>query len=150
MGLKERIQQDVHAAMKAKEALAVNALRMLLAAVKNREIDQRGPLSDEDVVKVCTSLIKQRQESADLYRQGNRPELASREEAEISLLQAYLPQQLSEAELAGLIDASIRESGGAGVRDMGKVMKILMPKVQGRADGKLVSERVRKQLTGSS
>lgn len=146
MTLADQIQQDLRQAMKGKEAVRLVALRMLLAAIKNREIEERHALADDVVLKVVSTLIKQREESIALYRQGGREELAAKEEAEIVYLRAYLPQQMSSTELEHMIDAAIAETGATSNRDMGKVMKIVVPKIAGRADGKIVSDLVRKKL----
>lgn len=147
MKLRSRIQDDIKIAMKASDAARLSALRLSLSAIKNKEIEKRGELADADVIQVLATLIKQRKESIELYTKGGRADLAQKEEAEIAVLQSYLPAALGEAELKVLIVAAIAEAGAAGPKDMGKVMKILVPKVQGRADGKLVSDLVKQQLS---
>lgn len=146
MALADQVQQDLRQSMKDKDATKTGTLRMLVAAIKNREIEERHALADDVVFKIISTLIKQREESIALYRQGGREELAQKEEAEIAYLRAYLPQQLSSAELEQIIDAAITEAGATSSRDMGKVMKIVVPKIAGRADGRIVSELVRKKL----
>lgn len=148
MGLTERLRQDMQKAAKERDSLALSALRMALSEVKNREIEARGPLSDDDVTKLLASMVKRRRESIDLFRQGNRPDLAEKEEKEISVLDAYLPAGLSEAEVESLVRETIEAEGAKGPADIGRVMKALMPKVGGRADGKVVNGVVRRFLAG--
>lgn len=147
MPLKARINDDLKGAMKAKDALRVDCLRLILSTVKNREIEKRGELDDAEVLKVLGTLAKQRAESIEMYRQGGRSDLVAKEEAELQIVQAYLPKALSEAELAALVAEAIAESGAASPKDMGKVMKAIGPKVAGRADGKAVSEAVKEKLS---
>lgn len=155
-GIKERIRQDMQKAAKERDSLALSALRMAIAAVQNREIDAvtrkeispGAALPEEALVKVLSTLVKQRRESADLFRKGNRPELAAKEEAEIAVLERYLPAALSVAEVEALVREAIAETGASGPAGMGNVMKAVMPKVAGRADGKVVSETVRRLLAG--
>jgi uncharacterized protein YqeY len=156
LGIKEQIRLDMQKAAKERDSLALSALRMAIAAVKNREIDgvtrkELAPgaeLADEAVLKVLATMVKQRRESIDLFLKGNRPELAAKEEAEIAVLERYLPKMLPQAEVEALVREAIAEAGGKGPADMGRVMKALMPKVAGRADGKAVSETVRRLLAG--
>ncbi|MCL5884397.1 MAG: GatB/YqeY domain-containing protein [Deltaproteobacteria bacterium] len=147
MGLKERLHADMQKAAKGRDPLALSALRMALAAIKNREIEIRGVLADEAVLKVLGTMVKQRREAIDLYRKGNRPELAEKEEKEIEVLSAYLPKGLSEAEVEALAHEVIAAAGAQGPGDVGRVMKELMPKIAGRADGKAVGEIVRRLLS---
>lgn len=149
MSLKEKLVADMKERMKAKDAPALDCIRMVLAAIKNKELDKRAELADADVMAVLQTLAKQRQESIDMYRQGNRPELAAKEETELKLIQSYLPQQLDDGELAKLVAEAIAETGAAKPADMGKVMKALAPKVAGRADGRRVSDAVKKTLAGN-
>jgi len=143
-------------AAKERDSLALSALRMTVAAVKNREIDavtrkelaQGAELPEEAVLKVIATMVKQRRESIDLFLKGNRPELAANEEAEIAVLERYLPKALPQAEVEALVREAIAEAGARSPSDMGRVMKTLMPKVAGRADGKAVSETVRRLLAG--
>ncbi|MGE5752427.1 MAG: GatB/YqeY domain-containing protein [Deltaproteobacteria bacterium] len=148
MGLKDRLYKDMQKAAKERNPLALSALRMALAEIKNREIEARGELADDAVVKALASMVKKRRESIELFLKGNRPELADKEEGEISVLSAYLPQGLSEAEVESLAREAVAAAGAKSPSDMGRVMKELMPKVAGRADGKLVSEVVRRLLSG--
>ena len=156
MGLKEQLQEDMRKAAKGRDSLALSALRMAIAAVRNREIDavtrkempSGGVLPEEAILKVIGTMVKQRREAIDLYVKGNRPELAAKEEAEIVVLERYLPKALSAAEIEALVRDAIAETGAGAASDMGRVMKVLMPKVAGRADGKAVNEAVRRLLAG--
>ncbi len=148
MGLKERIQEDMRKAAKGRDSLALSALRMAIAAIKNREIEARGEIGDDVVLKLLVTMIKQRREAIDLYVKGSRPELAEKETKEIAVLEAYLPKGLSPAEVESLAREAVAAVGAKSQADLGRVMKELMPKVAGRADGKIVNEAVRRLLTG--
>jgi|SRR3970040_2068880 hypothetical protein len=148
MQLKAEIQETVKQAMKSGDRVTLSTLRLLLSAVHNEEIRVRRELSDEDVQKTITTLCKQRSEASDLYRKGGREDLAQKEEAEIAVLKRFLPQPLSEEEVRALIQTCIAEAGASGVQDLGKVMKLVMPKVAGRSDGKRVNELARGLLEG--
>ncbi len=134
--------------MRAKDSLRMNTIRGLKSAVKYREIELMKPLDDAGILGVASTEIKRRRDSVEQYRAGNRPDLAEKEEAEILLLQDYLPQQLTAAELEAKVDEVIARVGAKGPKDMGAVMKALLPDVQGRADGKVVSELVKQRLAG--
>lgn len=142
MGLKEKIEDDTKGALKSGEKDKVSALRMLSAAIKNRQIEKRRPLTDEEVIESVHSLIKQRRDSIEQFAKGGRQDLVDKESAEIKVLEVYLPPQMSAEE----IESRVREVAAQGPKDMGKVMKAVMPLVSGRADGKLVSEIVKKVL----
>jgi len=148
MGLKGDIQDATKAAMKSGDRLSLSALRLLLSALHNEEIKERRELSPEEIIKIISSLCKQRLESIEYFRKGARPDLVEKEEAELKVLRRFLPQALSEEELRALIRSSIDEVGAKGVQDLGKVMKQIMPKVTGRTEGKLVSELAREILGG--
>jgi uncharacterized protein YqeY len=148
MALKEQLDADMKAAMRDKDALKLSVIRMLKSAVKYREIELMKPLDDAGVLAVIGSEVKRRRDSVDQYRAGNRQDLADKEEAEIRILQGYLPQQLTEDELRAKVDAAIASVGAKGPKDMGAVMKALQPDVQGRAEGKTVSEMVKARLAG--
>ena len=148
MVLKAEIQEAVKSAMKSADALTVSTLRLLLSAVHNEEIRIRKELTTEEIQKTIVTLCKQRSEASELFRKGGREELAQKEEAELAILQRFLPRPLSEEEVMGLIRASIAEAGAKGVQDIGKVMKLVMPKVSGRSDGKRVNEIARALLSG--
>jgi len=146
MGLRERLDEDLKAAMRQKDPLRLNTIRGLKSAVKYREIELMKTLDDAGILGVVASEIKRRKDAAEQYQAGNRPDLVEKEEAESRLLQSYLPQQLSAAELAAKVDEVIAQVGAQGPKDMGAVMKALLPQVQGRADGKAVSELVKQRL----
>ena len=147
--LAERIDADMKDAARAKDARRLGTLRLLKSQMKYREIEKAKPLDDADVVGVIGSMIKQRKDSAAQYSAGGRPELAENENAEITILEAYLPRQLTDAELAALVQESVAASGARGPKDMGAVMKALMPKIGGRAEGKRVSDAVKSALSKS-
>lgn len=144
--IKERISEDMKAAMKSGEKAKLAAIRNLHAAIRKKEIDERIDLDDAAVTKVITSLVKQRQDSIEQFTAGNRQDLVDKESAELHLLQAYLPAQMSQDELVKIIEGAIAEANAKTQKDMGAVMKVLMPKVSGRADGKLVNQLVRERL----
>jgi uncharacterized protein YqeY len=146
MDLKLRLQDDIKAAMRGGDKLSLVTLRMLSAAIKQREIDERIVLDDAQVLAVVEKLVKQRREAATQYEAGNRADLAAKELAEIALLQAYLPEPLSEAELDALIEAALAETGATSIKDMGRIMAALKPGIQGRADMAIVSARVKARL----
>ena len=146
MSLKERINEDMKAAMRSKETARLSAVRLLLAAIKQREVDERITLSDSDVVAVIDKMLKQRRDSIAQYEQAGRQDLADAEKFEIGVLQAYMPQQLSEAEIDAAVADAIARSGAAGPQDMGKVMGLLKPALAGRADMAQVSVRVKARL----
>jgi uncharacterized protein len=146
--LKERIDADLKDAMRSKDELGTSVLRMLKSAVKYKEVEPGGhALEDAGVLAVIQTLIKQRRDSVEQFRAGGRPELADKEEREIVKLQSYLPAQMSSDELRAEVRSAIAQVGAKGPKDMGAVMKALMPKVQGRAEGKAVSEAVKAELT---
>jgi uncharacterized protein YqeY len=147
MTIQERLTEAMKAAMKAQDSLRLSAIRMARTAIKNAEIEARGALDDAGVIKVLSTLVKQRRESADAYR-ATRPELAAKEEQELAVLQEFLPAQMDEAEIKALIEAAVLEAGAGGPRDMGAVMKLVTPQTTGRADGRLVSELVKARLSG--
>ncbi|MBU6485722.1 MAG: GatB/YqeY domain-containing protein [Betaproteobacteria bacterium] len=149
MTLKDRITEDMKNAMRAKAAARLSTIRLLLAAIKQREIDERRELPDADVVSVLERMVKQRKESISQFTAGNRLDLAAAEQAEIGILEAYLPQKMSEAEITGAIDAALaaaKAAGASGPALMGKVMAALKPALAGRADMAEVSARVKARL----
>lgn len=147
MSLSEQLNEAMKAAMKARDSLRLNAIRMIRTAIKNREIEERHELGDEAVIGVLSTLVKQRKESAQVYREGGRPELAEKEEQELAIIQEFLPAQLGEAELRAIIEAAVNGAGATSPKDMGKVMKVVTGKTLGRADGRLVSELVKARLS---
>lgn len=148
MGLKGEIQDAMKAAMKGGDRLTLSALRLLLSALHNEEIKERRELSPEEIIKIISSLCKQGQESIEYFRKGGRGDLLEKEEAELAVLRRLLPEALSEEEVRALIRSTIEEVRAKGVRDLGKVMKQIMPKVTGRTEGKRVSELAREILGG--
>ena len=148
MTLKERIQDDMKAAMRARDSARLSAIRLLLAAMKQKEVDERVALDDAAVIGVIEKMIKQRRESIVQYEKAARADLAAAEKFEIDVLGDYLPQQLGEAEIAQAVEAAVTESGAAGVRDMGKVMALLKPRLAGKADMGRVSALVKGKLGG--
>jgi uncharacterized protein YqeY len=148
MDIKAEIQEAVKTAMKGGDGLTVSALRLLLSAIHNEEIKARRALSADEIQKVVGSLCKQRTEAIELFRKGGREELARKEEAELKVLQAYLPEPLSEEAARALIREIIEELNAKGPQDLGRVMKQVMPKVSGRMDGKRVNEMAKMLLGG--
>lgn len=148
MTLKERIQEDMKAAMRAKDQARLSAVRLLLAAMKQKEVDERIALADADVLGIIDKMVKQRRESIAQYEKASRQDLADQEKFEIGVLQAYLPQQMGEAEIGQAIAAAVAESGASGVKDMGKVMALLKARLAGRADMGKVSGLVKAKLGG--
>jgi len=146
--LKDRIQDDMKAAMKARETERLNAIRLLMAAIKQREVDERITLDDAAVAAVIDKLIKQRRDSINQYEQAGREDLAAAERAEIDVLAPYQPAQLSTEEVDAAVKAAISQTGAAGPADMGKVMGILKPQLAGKTDLAAVSQRVKAALQG--
>lgn len=146
MPLLQKIDEDLKSALKASDQIRVSALRMLKAALKNKQIEKRRELSEDDIIDVLISLSKQRQESIDMFLKGGRDELAEKEREELSILQSYLPKQLSNDEIDSIILETIKNSDAKDIKDIGKVMKIVMSRVKGMADGKYVNKRVRELL----
>lgn len=151
MSLKQRIEADLKQAMKARDASALAAVRMLKSAIVNREIELGKELGadadDPEVLKLVEKQIKQRREAAELFRKGARPELADKEEQEAAYLQRYLPQRLTSQELEALVADAVAAVGAKSVKDMGQVMKVAQAKAQGRIDGKSLSEAVKRKLS---
>ena len=149
MTLKDKIVSDMTAAMKAKDAARTSTLRMVKAAIMHREKEGGGELTDEDVTKLLRSQVKQRRDSVEQYQKAGRQELVDKEAAEIAVIEEYLPQAASEAEIEQAVSAAVAETGATSMKDMGAVMKAAMAKLAGKnADGKLVSETVKKKLAG--
>ena len=146
MSLKAKITEDMKSAMRAKDAPRLSAIRLLLAAMKQREVDERIELSDADILAIIEKMLKQRRDSVTQYEAGGRQDLADVEKFEIGVLSGYMPQQLSEAEVGGEVAAAVAAAGAKGMQDMGKVMAILKPKLAGRADMAKVSALVKAKL----
>ncbi len=151
MKLRDRINQDLTSAMKARDADRLRVLRMMKAAVKNEEIEIRGELDDPQVVQVLSALVKQRMDSIEQFSRGGRPELAAQEAAEIKVIEAYLPAAAGEEEIIAVVEEAIRATGASSPKDMGKVMKECMLRFSGKpVDGKVVSALVKQRLESSS
>ena len=148
MTLKERITEDMKVAMKARETERLAAIRLLLAAMKQKEVDERVELTDADVLAVIDKMLKQRRDSISQFDAAGRTDLSEKEKFEVSVLQAYMPQGFSDAEVAAIIDAVIAETGASGAKDMGKVMGVIKPKMAGRADMGKVSALIKAKLAG--
>ena len=147
MTLKARITEDMKDAMRARDAARLSTIRLLLAAIKQREVDSRVELTDADILGILDKMVKQRKDSIAQFEAGNRPDLAAAERAEIEVLQVYLPQALSPAEIDAMIAEAIAATGAAGPAGIGRVMGVLKPKLAGRADLAVVSGRVKARLT---
>lgn len=151
MGLVEQLQADLTAAMKARDTATTSTLRMVMAAVKNARVapGQEGEISDEQALDLLSKESKKRREAIEAYQGAGRDELAAKEQAELEVIQRYLPQPLSEEEIAAIVDEAIAATGAGGPSDMGKVMGAVTPKTKGRADGRVVSALVKDRLAGS-
>jgi len=147
MAFKEKMNEEMVLAAKTKNKIRLSALRMLKSGLHNREIDLKRELDEGEFLQLLSSMVKQRKDSIEQFAKGGRTDLVEKEEAELKVIEEFLPAQLSEAELDASIAEAIREAGAEVVRDMGKVMKVLMPKLTGRADGKTVGEKVKARLS---
>ena len=148
MSLREQILADVTVAMKAKDAARTSTLRLLKAAIVNRQIEKGGELDDEELMKLLRSQLKQRRDSVEQYEKGGRQDLVDKERAEIAVIEGYLPRAASQDEIDKAVAAAIAETGAASIKEMGAVMKAVMPRLAGKnADGRAVSETVKKKLT---
>ncbi|HWG67862.1 MAG TPA: GatB/YqeY domain-containing protein [Steroidobacteraceae bacterium] len=148
MSLKERITDDMKAAMRSGEKERLGLIRMITAGIKQREVDERITLDDGQVLAVLEKMIKQRKESVEQFKAGNRQDLVDKEAAEIALLQSYLPTPLSDADIDALIKEAIAATGAAGIKDMGRVMALIKGKAQGRADMGAVGAKIKSRLSG--
>jgi uncharacterized protein YqeY len=146
MTLKEKINEDMKTAMKARETERLAAIRLLMAAMKQKEVDERAEMTDTLILSIIDKMVKQRKDSIEQYKAGNRADLVAKEEFELSILAHYMPKQLTAEEVSAIIDAVIAETGAAGAKDMGKVMNALRPKVAGRADMGALSGLVKAKL----
>ena len=147
MGLKERLEEELTTALKAGEKGNVAVIRLTLSEIRSAEKEKRRPLEKEELVQIFRSAVKKRKESITLFRKGGRDDLVDKEAAEIRLLETYLPAPLSTEELIGLVEEGMRETTAASVRDIGRLMKWIMPRLEGRADGSEVSRLVKERLT---
>lgn len=151
MGISEQVQKDMVEAMRSRDELRLSTLRMVKSALKNKEIDKRGPLDEKEAQQILATLIKQRRDSIEQFQKGGRQELADKEAAEIKVIEGYLPKAMGEEEIVAVVKATIAEMGSPTMKDMGTVMKNSMAKLQAtgaRIEGKTVSEIVKKQLGG--
>jgi uncharacterized protein YqeY len=150
MALTDQLQSDLTTAMKARDAETVGTLRMVMAAVKNQRVaaGQSGDITDEQTIELLTREAKKRTEAAEAYDAADRAELAEKERRELEIIRRYLPEQLDEGTIRGFVDEAIAETGASGPGDLGRVMSAVMPKVKGRADGKVINALVRERLTG--
>lgn len=147
MDLKAAIQNEIKDAMKQRDTVKVDSLRMLMAEIKKREIDKRGPLDDAEIQKAIGTLVKQHQESIEAFEKGAREDLAQKERRELNILQAYLPKQMTRSEIETLVVDIISETEAKGAGDIGKVMKAVLAKARGRADGKTINEIAQAKLS---
>ncbi|WP_022846944.1 MULTISPECIES: GatB/YqeY domain-containing protein [unclassified Desulfurobacterium] len=148
MGLKERLIKDMKEAMKARDKVKLSTIRMINSLIKNAEIDKRGELTDEEIVSLLQKYAKQRRESIELYEKGGRQDLVEKEKAELAIVESYLPEQMSEDEIRRIVEEAIAGTGASSPKDLGKVMKVVMPKVKGKADGSVVNRIARELLSG--
>ena len=149
MDLKTRLGEDFKQALRSGDKLRLSVIRLLTALIKNREVEKRGPLTDAEVLQAIVASCKQRQEAIEQYRRGGRQDLVDKESAELEILQTYLPKALTSEELHTMVLEAIREVQATSLKEMGKVMGLLMPRVTGRADGKMVNTLVREALAKS-
>lgn len=147
MDINKNISDAMVRAAKEKDKDTLSALRMIKSALHNKEIDAKDAFGEKEILQVLSSMIKQRKDSVEQFRNGGRPELAEKEEKEIEVIRGFMPEQMSEEEIQAQINQAIEETGATSVRDMGRVMKLLMPKLTGKADGKAVGEAVKARLS---
>ena len=147
MGLYEKINQEMIWASKEKDKLRLSVIRLIKTGLHNREIDIKRPLSDDECLQLLSAMVKQRRDSIEQFRQGQRLDLVAKEEGELGIIQSFMPEQMSEEAIAKEIENAVQEVGAMTLKDMGKVMKILMPKLTGRTDGKQVGDKVKARLS---
>ena len=147
MGLEETLVEEMKQAMKSNDKLRLSTIRLVRTALKNKEIDLRKKLSDDDIFKVIQGMVKKGEESVDQFQMGGRMDLVEKERKEIEILKSFLPEPLSREEMLSIIDETIKETQASSLKDLGKVMKSVMPKLGGKADGKLVNELVKEKLS---
>jgi len=143
----EKINQEMVLAAKAKDKIRLSAIRMIKTGIHNKEIDLKRKLTESEFLQLLSSMVKQRKDSIDQFKKGGRDDLVEKEEAELKVIQEFMPDQMSEDDIAFEIEKAIKEVGAVGIKDMGKVMKVLMPKLTGKADGKTVGEKVKEKLS---
>lgn len=149
MSLIDRLSTELKESLKAGNQIKLGVIRLLKSSIKNKEIEKMSPLTDEEIVGVISSAVKQRRESIEQFKKGNREDLVQKETSEIEILQTFLPQQLSDEEIINEVRTVIKEAGASSPKDMGKVMKILIPRIKGRADGSKVSSLVKEIMESS-
>ncbi len=147
VNLKEKINSEMISAAKAKDKIKLSAIRMIKSALHNKEIDLKRELSDEELLQVLSSIVKQRKDSIEQFEKGGRLELAEKEKKELAVVRLFMPEQLSEEEIEAEIEKAIEDVGAVSIKEMGKVMKVVMPRLTGKADGKIVSEKVKAKLS---
>jgi uncharacterized protein YqeY len=147
MNLEERLVEEMKQAMKSNEKLKLSTIRMVRSALKNKEIELRKKLEDEDIVKVIQAMVRKGEESVEQFQTGGRMDLVEKEKSEIEIMKSFLPQPLSQEEILKIIDQSIQETQASSLKDLGKVMKSVMPKMGGKADGKLINQLVKEKLS---
>jgi uncharacterized protein YqeY len=147
MNLEERLVEEMKQAMKSNDKLKLSTIRMIRSALKNKEIDLRKKLEDEDIVKVIQAMMRKGEESVEQFETGGRMDLVEKEKSEIEIMKSFLPKPLSQEEILEIIDQSIQETQASSLKDMGKVMKSVMPKIGGKADGKLINQLVKERLS---
>ena len=147
MSLKERLEDGLKVAMKSGDRVAVSAIRLSLSEIKNAMIDKRRPLEDNEIVNILRSGVKKRQESIEMFAKGGRPELVEKETAEIKVVEGFLPAGMGAAELEALVAEAIAETGAASMKDIGKIMKAVLPKVAGRADGAEINKLIKARFS---
>ena len=147
MDINGKINEEMIAAAKAKNKARLSAIRMLKAAIHNKEIDLMRPLNESETLQIISAMVKQRKDSIEQFTKGGRTDLVEKEEAELKVVQEFMPAQMSDDEVVSVIKNAIAEAGAVSVKDMGKVMKLLMPQLTGKADGKMVGEKVKELLS---
>jgi len=147
MSLEERLVEEMKQAMKSSEKLKLSAIRMIRSALKNKEIELRKKLEDEEIVKVIQAMVRKGEESVEQFQTGGRMDLVEKERSEIEIMKSFLPQPISQEEILKIIDQSIQETQASSLKDLGKVMKSVMPKIGGKADGKLINQLVKERLS---
>jgi uncharacterized protein YqeY len=147
VSLKEKINSEMVSAAKAKDKIRLSTIRMIKSTLHNKEIELKGELSDADLLQMLSSIVKQRKDSIEQFRKGGRADLTEKEEAELKVVQEFMPEQMSEEKIEAEIEKAIGEVSAVSIKEMGKVMKVLIPRLTGRADGKMVSEKVKTKLS---
>jgi len=147
MSLEEKLVEEMKQAMKANDKLRLSTIRMIRSSLKNKEIELRKKLENEDILKVIQVMVRKGEESIEQFQAGGRTDLVEKEKKEIEILKSFLPQPLSQEEILKIIDQSIQEAQASSLKDMGKVMKLVMPKIGGKADGKLINQLVKERLS---